>query len=108
MERTIERPERMRPEVIDLDAYLARIGVRGPLRADRPTLDLLSEAHVRTIPFENLDVLLGRPIDLEPSAIERKLVGDRRGGYCFEQNTLMLAVLGQLGFAVRPISARVR
>jgi N-hydroxyarylamine O-acetyltransferase len=98
----------MRSEMIDLDAYLARVGVRGPLAVDRPTLDLLSEAHVRTIPFENLDVLLGRPIDLELGAIERKLVHDRRGGYCFEQNTLMLAVLGQLGFAVRPISARVR
>lgn len=94
--------------MIDLDAYLARIGVRGPLAVERQTLDVISEAHVRTIPFENLDVLLGRPIELELGAIERKLVHERRGGYCFEQNTLLLAVLGQLGFEVRAISARVR
>lgn len=94
--------------MIDLDAYLARIGVRGPLAVERQTLDVLSEAHVRTIPFENLDVLLGRPIELELGAIERKLIHERRGGYCFEQNTLLLAVLQQLGFEVRAISARVR
>ncbi len=65
-------------------------------------------AHVQAIPFENLDVLLGLPIDLEPSALERKLVHERRGGYCFEQNTLLLAVLSDLGFEVQPLSARVR
>jgi N-hydroxyarylamine O-acetyltransferase len=94
--------------MIDLDAYLARIGVTGPLPVSRQTLDVISEAHTRAIPFENLDVLQGRPIELTPEAIERKLVHARRGGYCFEQNALLLAVLGQLGFEARPISARVR
>jgi len=94
--------------VIDLGAYLARIGVTGPLPISRQTLDTLSEAHARAIPFENLDVLLGRPIDLSLPAIEQKLVHARRGGYCFEQNTLFLAALGQLGFDARPLSARVR
>ncbi|MEO6419127.1 MAG: arylamine N-acetyltransferase [Polyangiaceae bacterium] len=94
--------------MIDLDAYFARIGYRGPRT---PTLDVLNaivRLHVQTIPFENLDVLLGRPIDLEPGALERKLIHDRRGGYCFEQNSLLLYVLTELGFDVHPLSARVR
>jgi N-hydroxyarylamine O-acetyltransferase len=94
--------------VIDLDAYFARIGYRGPRTPTLETLHALSAAHVQTIPFENLDVLLGRPIDLEPAAVERKLVHDHRGGYCFEQNSLFLHVLTQLGFDARPLSARVR
>jgi len=92
----------------DLDAYFARIGYAGP-RA--PTLDLLNAlvlAHVQTIPFEALDVLLGKGIDLDPAAIERKLVHGGRGGYCFEHNTYLLHVLAALGFAVTPLSARVR
>jgi N-hydroxyarylamine O-acetyltransferase len=94
--------------VLDLDAYFARIDYHGPRAPTLETLNGISEAHVRAIPFENLDVLLGRPIELEPSALEQKLVHARRGGYCFEQNTLLLHVLDQLGFVVRPLSARVR
>ena len=77
----------------DLPAYFARIGLHGERQ---PTLDLLRaivHAHVSSIPFENLDVLLGRGISLDPTAVERKLVHDRRGGYCFEQNSLLLHVL---------------
>lgn len=94
--------------MIDVDAYFARIGYSGPAT---PTLDTLSgivERHVESIPFENLDVLLGRGIDLSPEAIERKLIATRRGGYCFEQNGFLLLVLDRLGFAVTPLSARVR
>ena len=96
--------------VPDLTAYLARLGLGG---APRPaptvqTLHALAAAHVRAIPFENLDVLLGVPIDLAPAAIEDKLVHRRRGGYCFEQNTLMLHVLRALGFEATALSARVR
>jgi N-hydroxyarylamine O-acetyltransferase len=94
--------------LIDLDAYFARIGHRGPRTPTLETLNAIVAAHVQTIPFENLDVLLGRPIDLAPSAIERKLVHARRGGYCFEQNALLLTVLTRLGFTARPLSARVR
>ncbi len=94
--------------MIDLDGYFARIGYSGTTEPTLATLNGLALAHVIAIPFENLDVLLGRDIDLELSAIERKLVGARRGGYCFEQNRLFLAALGQLGYTVRPISARVR
>jgi N-hydroxyarylamine O-acetyltransferase len=94
--------------MLDLDAYLARVGYHGP-RA--PTLALLRDltaAHTQSIPFENLDVLLGRRIDLELDAIFDKLVRQRRGGYCFEQNGLFLHVLTALGFEARPLSARVR
>jgi N-hydroxyarylamine O-acetyltransferase len=93
---------------IDLDAYFSRIGYQGP-RA--PTLDVLqaiTAAHVQAIPFENLDVLLGRPIELDTRALFHKLVTLRRGGYCFEQNGLLLEVLGMLGFDAKPLSARVR
>lgn len=92
----------------DLEAYFARIGYRGSREPTLPTLHALSLHHVRTIPFEALDVLLGRRIDLDPAAIEHKLVGQARGGYCFEQNTLFLHVLGALGYQVTPLSARVR
>ena len=71
----------------DLDAYLARIAYAGPREATIATLTALHTAHVVAIPFENLDILLSRGIDLDLAALERKLVTERRGGYCFEQNT---------------------
>lgn len=94
--------------MIDLDAYFARIGFDGPRAPTLTTLNAVVHAHVKAIPFENLDVLLGLPIDLAPAALEQKLVHARRGGYCFEQNSLLLYVLGQLGYDVKPLSARVR
>jgi N-hydroxyarylamine O-acetyltransferase len=92
----------------DLDAYLARTGYTGPREPTLAVLHALTSAHARSIPFENLDVLLGRRIDLEPPALVDKLVRGRRGGYCFEQNGLFLAVLGTFGFTATPLSARVR
>ncbi len=94
--------------MVDLDAYFARIGISPVTARTRATLDAIAAAHVQAIPFENLDVLRGVPIRLEIDAIVDKLVHARRGGYCFEQNTLLLHVLDQLGFAPRPYSARVR
>lgn len=91
-----------------LESYFARIGYTGPRTPTRATLDGIISAHTRTIPFENLDVLLGRPIALDPEALADKLVHAHRGGYCFEHNGLLLHVLEQLGFAVTPLSARVR
>lgn len=93
---------------MDLAAYLARIHYTGPLRPDRATLAGILRAHVQAIPFENLDVLLGRPIRTDPDSLMRKLVHDRRGGYCFEQNQLLLQVLRALGFTAEPLIARVR
>ncbi len=93
---------------VDLDAYFARIGYAGRRTPTLETLHDVMTAHVQQVPFENLDVLLGLGISVEPAAIERKIVHEGRGGYCFEQNGLLLLVLAQLGFAVTPLSARVR
>ncbi len=92
----------------DLDAYFTRIGHAGPRPPTLATLRALQLAHVSAVPFENLDVLLGRRISLEPAAVHRKLVHDRRGGYCFENNSLFRDVLRALGFTVTPLLARVR
>ena len=94
--------------MIDLDSYFARIGYAGPVHADLDTLNGIMRAQAQSVPFENLDVLLGRPIDLSPEALQRKIVTQRRGGYCFEQNGLLLLVLQSIGFQVTPLSARVR
>jgi N-hydroxyarylamine O-acetyltransferase len=97
----------MPPSELDLDAYLARIGLN---TAGPPTLALLRAiiaAHTATIPFENLDIILGRPIRLDIGSIRAKLVDTNRGGYCFEQNTLLRAALEQLGFTVSSLMARV-
>src|SRR5512133_627288 len=92
----------------DLGAYLRRIGFSGEVRSDLTTLRALHQAHVSTIPFENLDVQMGLPIRLDLDSVQAKLVRRRRGGYCFEQNSLFLAVLRQVGFDVLPCEARVR
>lgn len=94
--------------MLDLDAYFRRIDYHGPRTPSLDTLAGLMHAHVCAVPFENLDVLLGRPIDLTPEAIADKIVTRRRGGYCFEQNGLFLEVLREIGFDVMPLSARVR
>lgn len=96
------------PSALDLDAYLARIEYDGPRRASASVLQALHQAHATHIPFENLDVLLGRPIRIDLDSLQRKLVHDRRGGYCFEQNTLLGTALEQMGFAVTRLAARVR
>ena len=96
------------PHTPDLDAYFARIGYAGPRTPTRAVLDELMARHTRAIPFENVDVLLGRGVSLAPEAVEAKLVGARRGGYCFEQNSFFLAVLRTLGFRATPLSGRVR
>ncbi len=92
----------------DLGAYLSRLGRADLAGAELATLSALHEAHGSTIPFENLDILLGRPVRLDLLSLQAKLVSARRGGYCFEQNTLFQAALECLGFAVTPLAARVR
>jgi N-hydroxyarylamine O-acetyltransferase len=93
---------------IDLAAYFARIEFTGPARPDLATLRALHLQHATHIPFENLDVQMGLTVALDPEALFDKLVRRRRGGYCFEHNTLFLAVLRELGFDVVPFEARVR
>ena len=96
------------PDSVDVEQYLERIGLRGPVRPDLETLNTILFAHATTVPFENLDVLLGRPIELTPDALFQKIVVRRRGGYCFEQNGLLLHLFRTIGFTVTPLSARVR
>jgi N-hydroxyarylamine O-acetyltransferase len=88
--------------MLDLDAYLERIGLDG-----RPNLHDVHRAHSTSIPFENLDPHRGVPVSLEPEDLERKLVTERRGGYCFEQNLLLAAALEALGMEVDLMLARV-
>ena len=92
----------------DLDAYFERIAYGGDRTPSKATLDALHLAHATHIPFENLDILLGRPIRLDLASLQAKLVRGRRGGYCFEQNRLFASALEALGFAVTPLAARVR
>jgi N-hydroxyarylamine O-acetyltransferase len=92
---------------INLDNYFARIGYQGPRAATLDVLRAIHRLHPAAIPFENLNPLTGRPVSLELEAVERKLVTQKRGGYCFEQNTLFANVLMQLGFKVKPLLARV-
>jgi N-hydroxyarylamine O-acetyltransferase len=92
----------------DIGAYLQRIGYRGEVQPSLAVLDALHLAHVGRIPFENLDIQLGRPIRIDVSSVMAKLVHDGRGGYCFEQNTLLAAALRHIGFQVTTLLARVR
>lgn len=94
------------PECLDLDAYLERIGAP----AGEPTgetLARLHRAHIAAIPFENLDLVLGRRIEVGIRAVQDKLVQRRRGGYCYEQGVLFAAVLDRLGYHVRRLLARI-
>jgi N-hydroxyarylamine O-acetyltransferase len=92
---------------LDLDAYFARVQWGGGTAPTHDTLAGLLRAQVERIPFENLDVLLGRGVRLDLATLQDKLVRRHRGGYCFEHATLFAAVLEALGFAVVRHSARV-
>lgn len=92
---------------MDLDAYCARIGYTGPREPTVAVLQAVHRAHRGRIPFENLDILLGRTPALDLPSLEAKLVAGQRGGYCFEQNTLFAAVLEALGYRVERLIGRV-
>lgn len=92
---------------LDLDRYFTRIGYTGSPRADLETLRALTALHPAAIAFEAVDVLLGRPVDLRLAALQAKLIDGGRGGYCFEQNSLLKGVLGALGFTVEGLIGRV-
>jgi N-hydroxyarylamine O-acetyltransferase len=85
---------------MNLDAYLARIAYDGPMRQDLATLTALHRAHLRAIPYENLDVQLGRPVTIERPAIFDKIVTRGRGGWCYEMNGLFGWALAEMGFKV--------
>ncbi|HET7545987.1 MAG TPA: arylamine N-acetyltransferase [Polyangiaceae bacterium] len=93
---------------VDLDAYCRRVGYAGPRSPTVSTLRELLRLHPAAIPYDAIDARLGVPISLAPAVVDAKLIGARRGGYCFEQNTLLLRVLLALGFQAEPLSARPR
>lgn len=93
---------------MNLDAYLDRIGYDGPRDASTATLAAIQRRHAMAIPFENVSVVASGAPSLETGALEDKIVGRRRGGWCFEHNHLLLAALTGIGFDVLPLSARVR
>lgn len=90
-----------------LDPYFARIGYRGEAKPTFGVLESLHRLHPGAIPFENLDPFLDRPVQITPDAVAAKLLAGRRGGYCFEQNSLFHDVLAALGFTVSPRAGRV-
>jgi arylamine N-acetyltransferase len=93
---------------IDLAGYCSRIGYDGPREATVETLHAIVAAHNRTIPFENLDPLMGIPVaDLGQAALTDKLVQRGRGGYCYEHNGLLAYALDELGYGVERLAARV-
>jgi N-hydroxyarylamine O-acetyltransferase len=91
----------------DLDGYLARIGWSGPREPTFATLAGVLRAHMTRIPFENLDVLLGRGIRIDSGSVYAKLVTAHRGGYCFEHGILLQSALAGLGFRIDVHTARV-
>ena len=97
----------MTVHAIDIDRYLARIGLASRPGPDIGGLRTLQVAHLHHVPFENLDILAGRPISIEIHALEAKVVGARRGGFCYELNGLFAALLDALGFRVTRLAAEV-
>lgn len=104
----MDTPQTQHMDDAALDAYLARIGYDSPRE---PTLDVLKAVHLaqsQTIAFENFEPLLNRPVPIDLPALQDKLIAHKRGGYCFEINTLFCAALRALGFVVTPLLARVQ
>jgi N-hydroxyarylamine O-acetyltransferase len=91
----------------NLDAYLRRINYAGSIAPTLETLQAIHRLHTGAIPFENLDPLMELPVRLQLSDIEQKLLVERRGGYCFEHNMLLKAILETMDFPVTPLAAAV-
>ncbi len=87
--------------------YRQRIGLVEDVHVDETSFEAMHRAQVFTVPFENLDIHLGRGIDVSPGAVYRKVVKGKRGGYCFELNGLFLQALQHYGFEARALLARV-
>lgn len=92
---------------MDIKKYLARIGLNEVPQADLESLRLLQESHLYTVPFENLDIHLGRRIIIDYDRIFEKVVDQKRGGFCYELNGLFFHLLEALGYQVKRLSARV-
>lgn len=94
-------------EGMNVPAYLARIGYSGETDPSAETLRALHRAHMLAVPFENLDIHLGRSILCDETRFLHKIVNERRGGFCYELNGAFAALLRALGFEVTLLSARV-
>ncbi len=92
---------------LNLFAYLARIRYDGPLAVDAKTLEALQRAHLHAVPFENLSIMWDEPIELDVREHYEKVVGRRRGGFCYEQNAVFAWALQQIGFRVSRLGAAV-
>jgi N-hydroxyarylamine O-acetyltransferase len=92
---------------MDINRYLERIKIEERKEPDLPFLERLMWHHLKTIPFENLDILRETPIILDLDRIYEKIVNRKRGGFCFELNGLFCRLLEELGFSVSMASARV-
>ena len=92
--------------MMDTAAYLERIRYQRPVAPTIATLRALHLAHLLTVPFENLDIHLGRPIVLDERALFEKIVHHRRGGFCYELNGLFASLLRELGFGVTMLAAQ--
>jgi N-hydroxyarylamine O-acetyltransferase len=92
---------------MDIDAYLERIAYEGSREPAARTLRDLQVAHLTAVPFENLSIHAREPILLDDDALFDKVVGRRRGGFCYELNGLFAGLLRALGFNVAMLSARV-
>jgi N-hydroxyarylamine O-acetyltransferase len=93
--------------IMDIGSYLDRINYHGSLVPTAETLRDLQVSHILTVPFENLSIHAGEPIVLTDDALFEKIVGRRRGGFCYEANGLFAALLRALGFEVEMLSAEV-
>ena len=92
---------------MDIQAYLERISYDKSVHPDVETLTGLHRAHLLTVPFENLDIQLGRPIQLAEQALWEKIIVHRRGGFCYELNGLFAWLLEQIGYNVTYLNGRV-
>ncbi|MFZ7120157.1 MAG: arylamine N-acetyltransferase family protein [Eubacteriaceae bacterium] len=90
----------------NIEAYFERIKYNGKSDVSYETLKALHIAHTLNVPFENLDVYLGKPILLDRDSLYKKIVENKRGGYCFEMNGLFSFILKELGFKVTDLLAR--
>jgi N-hydroxyarylamine O-acetyltransferase len=97
----------MESAIFSMDSYFERINYKGSTEASEDTLRGIHTAHTLNVPFENLDVFYRRPILLDGVSLYKKIVEERRGGYCFEMNGIFSLVLQEMGFKVTNLLAKV-
>jgi len=92
---------------MNIHEYLNRIKYEGDMTPGLKLLQGLQKSHLMTVPFENLDIHYGNPIELDLGSFYRKIIIQKRGGFCYELNSLFQTLLDLLGFESKIISARV-